>query len=98
MGRLVMLAAQHELDLAHIFTYPLTPVPLTMCHPDEMLVKTNKDILLNQLEGKQTTSSPESIASCVIDGQYLLQILPPSITTPHIMVDLLKASCHKPLL
>ena len=82
MGRLVILAAQRELDLPHIFTYPLTPVPLTMCHPDEILVKTNKDSLLAQLEERQTTSSPESIAACVIDGQYLLRVLPPIISIP----------------
>ena len=85
MGRLVRLAAQRELDLAHIFTYPLTPVPLTMCHPDEMLVKTSKGSLrelLEQTQDKGAKKSPENIEACVIDGQYLLRILTPSITIP----------------
>lgn len=85
MGRLVILAAQRELDLAHIFTYPLTPIPLTMCHPDEALVKTNKDSLLHLLEEKQDQAArqdPRNIACCIIDGQYLLRILPPSATIP----------------
>ena len=85
MGRLVMLAAECELDLTHIFTYPLSPVPLTMCHPDEMMVKTSKDSLLSILEAKQektAASSPEQIGACIIDGQYFLRILPPSITIP----------------
>ena len=61
--------------------YPLTPVPLSMCNPDEAMVKTDKSSLLNLLETKQekTNSIPRQIGCYVIDGQYLLHTLPPNL-------------------
>lgn len=82
LGRLVVLAVKRELDLPHVFQYPLTPVPLSMGNPDETLVKTDKSKLLNLLEGKLSTGKqerPEVIDGFIIDGQFLLRVLPPNL-------------------
>ena len=31
MGRFLILATRRHLDLSHVFTFPLTPVPLSLC-------------------------------------------------------------------
>ena len=69
-----MLAAKFEFHLTHILTYPLTPVLLTICHPDKMMVKTSKVILLSILETKQetaATSSPKQIGACINDSYQM---------------------------
>ena len=43
MGRLVIVATKRNLDLKHVFTYPLTPMPLSMCSPDFMMAKQNRE-------------------------------------------------------
>ena len=42
MGRLLVLATRIHLDLSHVFTFPLTPVPLSLCYCDGTMVKTEK--------------------------------------------------------
>ena len=86
MGRLVMIAAYRELELEYIFTHPLTLVPLTMCHFEEIIVTIRKGSVIELFEQKHdrfAKNSPENIEECEIDGQYLSCILLPSITIPH---------------
>ena len=40
MGPLVILLSKNEIDLEHVFRYPLTPVPLSLCCSDGMMAKT----------------------------------------------------------
>ena len=42
MGRLLVLATRIHLDLSHVFTFPLTLVPLSLCYCDGTMVKTEK--------------------------------------------------------
>ena len=82
MGRLVVLAVKKDLDLPFVFQYPLTPVPLSMGNPDETMAKTDKSKLLDLLEKKVTTGKlerPDSVDSFIIDGQFLLRVLPPNL-------------------
>jgi hypothetical protein len=79
MGRLVIIACHRKLDLEHVFSYPLTPVPLSMCNTDGLMVKTEKSNLLHLLESKVRSTMPRSIDAVVIDGMFLLHVLPPHI-------------------
>lgn len=49
-GRLLVLATKKQLDMQHVLQYPLTPVPLTMASPDEVMAKTDKSALFGILE------------------------------------------------
>jgi len=80
MGRLVILATKRKLNLEHIFSYPLTPLPQSLCNRDEMMAKTNKSQLLNLLEKRVNESTkPERIDAYIIDAQFLLHVLPPNL-------------------
>ena len=80
MGRLLILASNRDLDLKYVFSFPLTPVPLSMCSGDGLMVKTKKSALLDLLEKKVPRhTSPRSVDAYVVDGNYLMHTLPPHL-------------------
>ena len=58
IGRLLYLADIEDLDLHVVFTYPLTPVPLSLAHVNGTLHKTDKTKLMHKLEEKVTSGNP----------------------------------------
>ena len=78
MGRLAVVALQRNLDLEIIFSYPLTPVPLSIFSGDGTMAKTNKCTLLRELEKKAEQSSSTYKDAVIIDGNFLLHLLPSS--------------------
>ena len=46
-GKLLCVAFEKEIDVKEILRYPLTPVPLSMCHFDGILRTTQKSKFLN---------------------------------------------------
>ena len=81
MGRLLVLATKKNLDLHHVFRFPLTPVPLSLSYVDGTIAKTQKSSLFQHLE-KQTgtpTHVPMSASPCIVDGNFLLRTLPPNL-------------------
>ena len=81
MGRLLVLATRRHIDLSHVFTFPLTPVPLSLCYCDGTMAKTEKTALFRHLESKVESSFPSSasVDACVVDGSFLLRVLPPNL-------------------
>ena len=57
IGRLLYLAVIEDLDLHVVFTYPLTPVPLSLAHVNDTLHKTDKTKLMHKLEEKVTSGT-----------------------------------------
>ena len=74
-GRLLYLAVTNDVDLAVVFSYPLTPVPLTLAHVDGSMNKTNKSKLMHKLEEKVETSQPSSYDACAVDAMFLVRSL-----------------------
>ena len=81
MGPLLVLATRRHLDLSHVFTFHLTPVPLSLCYSDGTMAKTEKTTLFHHLESKVESSFPSSayVDACVVDGSFLLRVLPPNL-------------------
>ncbi|CAG9773592.1 unnamed protein product [Ceutorhynchus assimilis] len=67
-GRLLGLSFEQQINIEKVFTYPLTPVPLSLCHIDGNICKTNKSILMKCLEQKIESEKPERIDAVIIDG------------------------------
>ena len=74
-GRLLHIAASHDLDLEMVFSYPLTPVPLNLAHVDGSINKTDKSKLLHLLEVRVKSEKPESIDACAVDAMFLIRTL-----------------------
>ena len=79
-GRIAFLAATNEVDMEFLFTFPLTPVPLSLCKGDGTMAHTNKSVLRDCLESTVTEhGEPSLVKAHVIDGNFLLHCLPPKI-------------------
>ena len=48
-GSILFLALQKKVDMEAVLKYPLTPVPLSLCHADGTLHKTPRTKLLHEL-------------------------------------------------
>ena len=81
MGRFLILSTRRHLDPSDVFTFPLTPVPLSLCYCDGTMTKTEKTALFRHLESKVESSFPSSasVEAFVVDGSFLLRVLPPNL-------------------
>ena len=77
-GRLLYLAATQNVDLGIVLSYPLTPVPLSLCHLNGAMHKTSKCALMDKLEPMGTTDVQPDTSSdvCLIDTMFFLRTLP----------------------
>ena len=79
MGRLFVLSTKKNLDLHHVFSFPLTPVPLALSYVDGTIAKTQKSSLFHHLENQVvSTQTSMPAAACIVDGIFLLRTLPPN--------------------
>ena len=53
-GSILFLALQRQIDMGEVLTYPLTPIPLSLCHIDGKMNKTPKSTLMKELEKSQS--------------------------------------------
>ena len=85
-GRLLYLSVENKIDVEKVFAYPLTPCPLSICHLDGSLLKTDKSKLFRMIESTITSIKPPYVDISVIDGGMLLQnlqTLPPNLPSTY---------------
>ena len=78
LGRIAFIAARSNIDLEYVFSFPLTPVPLSMCQVDGTMAHTDKSKLSNILE--ETVSdhgSPTFVGTHIIDGNFQFHCMSP---------------------
>lgn len=75
-GRLLGLSLETklELDLDKVLCFPITPVPLSLCHIDGSINKTVKSVLLQELEKtvEEVEQPPDQLDYFVVDGFFFL--------------------------
>lgn len=71
-GRLLGISLDAKVDMAKILEYPLTPVPLSICHLDGTINKTVKSALTAALERQVQHSAPETLDVYLVDGFFVL--------------------------
>ncbi len=108
MGRFLIFAPKRHLDLSHVFTFPLTPVPLSLCYCDRTMAKTEKTALLYVTwKVKSRVPSSASVDACVVDGSFLLRVyflrIYPNLrqarrNNPHSSNGVVKQTCRHYLL
>ena len=95
-GSILFHALQSKVDMEEVLKYPLTPVPLSLCHPDGIMQKTPKSKLLLELEKRIATRNPHNIDIRIIDGMFFLHLfveLPPTFGALAILI--LKQVCKQ---
>lgn len=75
-GRLLYASLQQNVDIEKALSYPLSPVPFSLCHSDGIICKTPKSVILDEILKHQTDiSDPPLPDISIFDGFYLLHIL-----------------------
>ena len=74
-GRMLGISLDYKIDFAKILSYPITSVPLSMCHLDGTICKTDKSALLKGLEKEVEHEEPPRIDVVLIDGFFLLHTM-----------------------
>ena len=78
LRRIAFTAASSDIDLEYIFSFPLTPVPLTLCRGDGTMVRTDKSKLLSILESTvDNHGNSTAVRPHIIDDNFLLNCMPP---------------------
>ena len=78
-GRILLMSLQHQIDVGELFKFPLTPVPLSLCHVDGSMLKTQKSKLLRELEQRIVATDLGHVDVTIVDGMFFctyLKILP----------------------
>lgn len=88
------------MDKKSILDYPLTPIPLALCHSDGNIRKNKKSDLLKLLENTVQHEEPSKINELIIDGFYYLHKLknvPPTFggIAKVILQKLAKENCQR---
>ena len=73
-GCILHLSLQKKIDMALVLTFPLTPVPLSLCHADGTMHKTPKSKLLKHLESFIEPHDPLNINVTIIDAMFFLHL------------------------
>ncbi|CAG9834603.1 unnamed protein product [Diabrotica balteata] len=71
-GRLLGISKDHQIDVLKILAYPISPVPLALCHLDGGFCKTDKSVLLKCLEPNVDQEPPRNTDVFLIDGFFIL--------------------------
>lgn len=74
-AKLFCLALQNKLDVSAILSYPLTPLPLALCHIDGTMNKTTKSVLVDILEQVVDHKQPVAVDAVIFDGFLILRSL-----------------------
>lgn len=67
-GRMLGVSMEYKIDISLILSYPLTPLPLSMCHLDEMICIAIKSTLTKILEKEVDSEPPSSVNVIILDG------------------------------
>lgn len=69
-GQLFSLSLEQTLNIDKVLAYPLTPVPLALCHIDGTICKTDKSVLLKVLQKEIDSNPPERCDVIIYDGFF----------------------------
>lgn len=74
-ARLLAMSTERDIDIEKVKTYPITEVPLALCHLDGKIRKSDKAVLLRTLEKKIQTPNPPQFNTIIVDGFFMLRLL-----------------------
>lgn len=76
-GRLLALSMNPDfkLDLAKALSYPITPLPMSLCHFDDTICKTSKSSLMNLLAAEVKSEGPPYEDIVLLDGFFILHLM-----------------------
>lgn len=74
-GQLFSLSLQETLNIDRVLAYPLTPVPLALCHMDGTICKTDKSTLMKILQKEIDCNPPNTCDVIIYDGFFIMHAI-----------------------
>lgn len=76
-GRLLPLSLDAQINLEKMLRFPITQIPLSLCHIDGSINKTVKSVLVKVLEqqSEDMEQPPSNVDMVIIDGFFLLNTI-----------------------
>lgn len=74
-GRMLGVSMEQNIDVAKVLSYPLTPVPMAMCHLDGTMCKTDKAAFAKLLEKRISSQPPPYTDVVILDGFFMLHLI-----------------------
>lgn len=74
-GHLLRISLETDLDIEKVLSYPLTPVPMSMCHVDGSICETEKSALSKILGNQVESSAPTNVDVMIFDRGLLLHLM-----------------------
>ena len=72
---ILYLALKRKIYIEEVLTYPLTPIPLSLCHTDGKMSKTATSTLMEELEKSSILNNPEMVDVVVVEEMFFLPLL-----------------------
>lgn len=72
-GRMLGVAMEQTVDIEKLFSYPMTPIPLSLCHLDGSICSTAKSAMQGILRNDSTL--PAHVDVVLVDGFFILHSL-----------------------
>ncbi|KAK4028865.1 hypothetical protein OUZ56_021884 [Daphnia magna] len=86
--RLLMLSMKNKIDIAVVFQYPLTPVPLVFGQIDGTVNTTAKSTMIKSIIGTSSYDQPKEIDAYIVDGFFFLHLFASNL--PLIYEDIIR--------
>lgn len=74
-ARILRMSLKETMNMESVLSFPITPIPLALCHPDGTMYKTNKSQLIKILESEVKSLPPNSYDTIIYDAMSLLHAL-----------------------
>ncbi|CAH2096461.1 unnamed protein product [Euphydryas editha] len=72
-GRMLGISIEKNTDIEKVLTFPITPIPMSLCHTDGSIFKTDKSSLMKCLQVESTAPTHNDFV--LIDGFFLLHCI-----------------------
>lgn len=72
-GRMLGISMENSTDLENIFTFPITPMPPSLCHSDGTICDTKKAVMMKIL--RCDSHLPAHIDVVIVDGFFLIHTM-----------------------
>ena len=75
-GSTLCLALQRKINMEEVLTYPLKPIPVSLCHIDGKMSKTTKTTLMKEFEKSSVLDNPKMFEVVILEGIFFFHLLP----------------------
>ena len=74
-AKILHIALERKVDMGELLKYPLTPIPLSLCHLDGTVRSTKKSKFSKELKERMKSADPTHVDALIVDGFFFLHLI-----------------------